>query len=1310
MSPPLHSEISLHPDHRQSMRRMAVFLLILALIQLIAWLAPTMPDSKGIPHYLPLHLLLEMVSIIVAMMVFALGWNSRSSRLSGNIVVIASIFFSVGLLDFLHTLSYGGMPDFITPNDAQKHLNFWLAARLLASLGLLLIVIRPWQPLRSPHTRYLIFGSLSMGVVLLTLTVILAQPLLPDTFIPGQGLTPFKKNTEYLVILIHLVTAAILWHKMRTPQNFNVVLLFGAVTALAMSEFYFTLYTTMTGSYNVLGHLYKVVAYLFIYRALVVETIEEPYDRLMLAQRQAVEQNEVLKDQSHLLDSIVQNIPNMVFLKRASDLRFELFNKAGERLLGYDRNDLMGKNDYDFFTREQADFFVRADREVLNSHEILEIPEEAISCRDGTQKILHTFKIGLFGSDGKPTHLLGISVDITEQKQSEAALVQSQYRLSEAQRIARLGSWQLDLVNNKLDWSDEIYRIFEIDRDSFGARYEDFLDAIHPDDRAQVNEAFTESVKNRQPYHSSHRLLMKDGRIKYVVERCETAYDDRGNPIQSNGTVHDITELMQAEVSLRASEEKLRTILDNVDAYIYLKDTAGNYLFANRKVRELWHAAMDDIVGFGDDKFFDAATAENIRHNDRRVLDMGETVRELEINSLDGSEQRFTFQSTKLPLRRADGSIYALCGISVDISERVRIEEDLRRYQDHLEEVVQDRTLKLEQANSDLLEEMAKLKRTEEAMRETRERLSYALDGAEAGSFSHDMTSGLFFLDERAQMMLGIAKEKCTLSDWSALIHPDDRDAAIATLAEGFQKHADRISLEYRVGQADNNQRHLIVYAKIKYNELGEPLNSYGIIFDISKQKQFEYELRRAKESAESANRTKSLFLSNMSHELRTPLNAILGFSSLMRKDPHLIPGLRENLDIINRSGEHLLALINEILEMAKIESGWVRIACAPFDLDGMVRDVSDLMRLRAQEKGLQLRIELDAGLPRVFSSDEVRLRQVLINLVGNAVKFTQQGGVTLRFGMKPDASSSCLVIEVVDSGLGIKPEDQQRIFEPFVQLSESAVQSGTGLGLAITQQYLKLMGGTISVASTLGQGSVFRVELPVQSVATTTLVKSEQNLLGEVVGLAPGQPKYRILIVEDQLENQKLLSRLMNHLGLQVKVAQNGAQAVAIFRSWSPHLIWMDRRMPVMDGLEATRQIRALPDGKQVKIVAVTASSITEQGEELLAAGFDDFLSKPYRFTEIFACLTRQLGVEYTYAATPAADQNVPALTPEMLALLPYGLRAELRAALESLEEERISIILRKIQDHDPMLHKALSDLAGDFNYPVILNALRTL
>jgi len=333
----------------------------------------------------------------------------------------------------------------------------------------------------------------------------------------------------------------------------------------------------------------------------------------------------------------------------------------------------------------------------------------------------------------------------------------------------------------------------------------------------------------------------------------------------------------------------------------------------------------------------------------------------------------------------------------------------------------------------------------------------------------------------------------------------------------------------------------------------------------------------------------------------------------------------------------------------------------------------------------------------------------VLINLIGNGVKFTQQGGVIVRLGTKQDKMSN-LVIEVEDSGPGVPLKDLQHIFEPFVQLGEHAISQGTGLGLAITRQYVQLMGGTISVESTIGKGSLFRVELPLEEAAADEVVMPEMVARGEIIGPAPNQPVYRILIVEDQLENQLLLTQLMENVGLQVKLAENGEQGVQLFQSWQPHLIWMDRRMPMTDGLEATKIIRRLPNGKDVKIVAVTASAFIEQRDEMINAGMDDFVRKPYRTNEIYECLTRQLGMQYSYSDTqPTVEAEIVPLTAEMLSVLPSKLRNELCDALEVLDSELISTVIEKVGSHDANLQNTLSRLADNFDYAVILNALRT-
>lgn len=579
--------------------------------------------------------------------------------------------------------------------------------------------------------------------------------------------------------------------------------------------------------------------------------------------------------------------------------------------------------------------------------------------------------------------------------------------------------------------------------------------------------------------------------------------------------------------------------------------------------------------------------------------------------------------------------------------------------------------------------------------------------------------------NKSAEKIYGYAADE-VIGQSVTMLAPPELHAEIHAMLEKIRKGETIVNHESRRIRKDGTMIDVELTLSPIRDDAGNISGVSTIARDITERKQNEEELRRykdhleeevqqrtadlvlARNAAEAANQAKSVFLASMSHELRTPLNAILGFSSIMRKDSGLREDQRQNLDIINRSGGHLLTLINDVLEMAKIEAGRVQLDEAPFDLGAMVRDVTDMMQIRAQEKSLRLLIDQDSRFPRFIVGDEARLRQILINLVGNAVKFTQQGGVTIRLGTKHNAISH-LLIEVEDSGAGISPEDQQRVFEPFVQLGAQGDNKGTGLGLTITRQFVQLMGGTISLQSTPGTGSLFRIELPLREAAETDVIQVHASTTGEVVGLAPGQPVYRILIVEDQRDNQLLLSKLMESVGFQVKVAEDGEQGVQQFQQWHPHFIWMDRRMPVMDGLEAARRIRKLPGGSEVKIVAVTASAFQEQRAEMLEAGMDDFVRKPYRSSEIYDCLSRQLGVSYVYDGASETAGEPITLTHEMMRVLPEALRTELAGALESLEGERIDQAIRRVGEYDNALQQMLARLVATYDYPVILKALRS-
>jgi signal transduction histidine kinase/CheY-like chemotaxis protein len=465
-------------------------------------------------------------------------------------------------------------------------------------------------------------------------------------------------------------------------------------------------------------------------------------------------------------------------------------------------------------------------------------------------------------------------------------------------------------------------------------------------------------------------------------------------------------------------------------------------------------------------------------------------------------------------------------------------------------------------------------------------------------------------------------------------------------------------------------------------------------------------EMEHARDSAEAANRAKSLFLANMSHELRTPLNAILGFAQLMQQEQNLTAKQRNDLATIDHSGQHLLVLINDVLEISRIESGRIAIELNGFNLRTMLASVEEMIRVRADKQGLSLRIELDEGLPEYVEGDEHRLRQVLINLLGNAVKYTESGWVALR--VLPDGADADMIrFEVEDSGPGISEGDRQRIFEPFFQTSEGAAKGeGTGLGLTISRQYVELMKGKLEVESQRGKGSLFHFAIPMRQVDSSEVEEAVEER--RVIGLEPGQRRYRILIVEDKPESRQLLRRILEGVGLTVKEAADGKEAVELFEQWRPHLIWMDMRMPVMDGYEATRRIKADPAGNKTIVIALTASAFEEDRSEVLAAGCDDFLRKPVRQSVIYAALERHLGIKFRYA-----DEEKPAVAmvdeelAQSLERLPHELRASLRNQALALDTRALAVSIQEIEAIDSRLAEALQTMLEEYRFDAILKLL---
>jgi signal transduction histidine kinase/CheY-like chemotaxis protein/HAMP domain-containing protein len=597
------------------------------------------------------------------------------------------------------------------------------------------------------------------------------------------------------------------------------------------------------------------------------------------------------------------------------------------------------------------------------------------------------------------------------------------------------------------------------------------------------------------------------------------------------------------------------------------------------------------------------------------------------------------------------------------------------------------------------------------AMHASEERLQIASGAAAIGIWDWNIVNRQMVWDEQMYRLHGMEGRKLDdpFEAWRKMVHPDDVVPTEMLLQQALNGTAE-FDIEYRLIWADGTVHYIKADAMTFRDTDGHAMRMVGVNYDVTDSRTAEQELRRhrihleelvaertnalsvAVRQAQAANRAKSTFLANMSHELRTPLNSVIGFSRLMADSKNMLPEEKRNLAIIHRSGQHLLTLINDILELSKIEAGRAVLQTEVVQLNDMLQEVLDMVSMRAVQTGVELVVD-SVGLPASARVDGTKLRQVLLNLMSNAVKFTAQGKVTLKVRGASRNGQCELTFAVIDDGPGISAEDQLRIFEPFIQAEGPGAKEGTGLGLTISREFVQLMGGTLAVQSAPGQGATFYFTVGVQ-VADQAPQPGED----EVTALEP-QQRRRILVADDNADGCALMESLLKPLGFDVAVVGDGVQALAMVDVWQPDLVFMDWRMPGLDGINATRQIRANPEIVQPGIVMLTASAFAEQREEALAAGADEFMRKPVEQAQLYAVLEQQLNLQFVRRHRAAVRRLPPTpLEPGDLQRLDAALREELKVALQELNLARVAGLLEP-------LPPALADVVARIEHMVQLH-----
>ncbi len=800
----------------------------------------------------------------------------------------------------------------------------------------------------------------------------------------------------------------------------------------------------------------------------------------------------------------------------------------------------------------------------------------------------------------------------------------------------------------------------------------------------------------------------------------------------------NITELKQAQTTLAEREQFLRSIYEGSENPIFVVDVLPDGSFrragwnpATERLMGLTHA---DIAGQTVEELFPTENAATIRQSLQQCLELGRSLT-FEDRWILGDREVWAVIALN-PLKDSTGRVYRLIASVFDITDRKHIEA---------------------------------------ALRESEERFRQLAENVDSVFWMTDPTrKQVIYISPAFERIWGWPAGDLSAfgQRWSASIHPDDRDQLLTKLPKRILGLYDS---EYRIIRPDGAVRWIRDRAFPIRDAAGQVYRIAGLAEDITESKHNETvrqqaevalreantqlelrvsqrtaELKHAKDAAEAANRAKSVFLANMSHELRTPLNAILGFSQLLTRDALLQKKQQDQLSIINRSGEHLLNLINDILEMSKIEAGRITLNVNNFDLHFLLKSLQDLFQLRAETKGLQFRCTWTDSVPQFIRADEGKLRQILINLAGNAIKFTQTGWVLVQVSQAstpppsaadatsdrpsatPDAekpstesqsAGTCrLLFEVKDTGPGIAAHNLTGLFEPFVQVkSQTGYQEGTGLGLPISQQFVQLMGGELTVQSAVGIGSTFKFAIPVTPIADVNV--PEPRPRQRVIAIAPDQPHCRILVVEDNWANRELLLNLLEPLGFDVRQAVNGRDAIALWQSWKPHLVWMDIRMPEIDGYQATRYIRKLeiqhkiPLANRTKIIALTAGAFENDREKVLSTGCNDFVHKPFQESIILEKIEHHIGIKYVYAQQDEADSvrylssqssaknsEADKLHSGSLQVMPPQWIQQLGQAAIQLNSKQILVLIQQIPPEHQALAQALTNQIEEFDFEQIL------